>query len=51
MIQLRELTDEEIQSIASAKDCWIPEHPQSKRLIFDEHRFARAIIAAAREKA
>ena len=41
-----ELTDEEINDIA--QQCWV--YPQSEQAIFNQHKFARAILRKAQEK-
>jgi hypothetical protein len=43
---VKELTDEEINDIA--QQCWV--YPQGEQAIFNQHKFARAILRKAQEK-
>jgi hypothetical protein len=43
---VKELTDEEINDIA--QQCWV--YPQGEQAIFNQHKFARAILKKAQEK-
>ena len=43
---LKELTDEEINDIA--QQCWV--YPQGEQAIFNQHKFARAILRKAQER-
>jgi hypothetical protein len=42
----RELSDDEINEIA--QQCWV--YPQGEQAIFNQHKFARAILKKASEK-
>ena len=42
---VKELTDEEINDIA--QQCWV--YPQGEQAIFNQHKFARAILRKAQE--
>ena len=42
----RELTDEEINDIA--QECWV--YPKGEQAIFNQHKFAKAILRKAQEK-
>ena len=44
--QLKQLTDEEINDIA--QECWV--YPKGEQAIFNQHKFARAILRKAQEK-
>lgn len=41
-----ELTDEEINDIA--QECWV--YPKGEQAIFNQHKFAKAILRKAQEK-
>jgi hypothetical protein len=44
--QIKELSDEEINE--TAQQCWV--YPQGEQAIFNQHKFARAILKKASEK-